>query len=55
MVEGSGRVEVGSHDYLAMEAAVGGPLGDKVGVRLAVLAEQGGGFMTGAGAGDLRI
>uniref|UniRef100_UPI002FDAA448 TonB-dependent receptor n=1 Tax=Brevundimonas bullata TaxID=13160 RepID=UPI002FDAA448 len=53
VVEGSGRVEVGSHDYLAMEAAVGGPLGDKVGVRLAVLAEQGGGFMTGAGAGDL--
>ncbi|KAK0331101.1 hypothetical protein LTR94_030237, partial [Friedmanniomyces endolithicus] len=26
---------------------------DTVGVRLAVLAEQGGGFMTGAGAGDL--
>ncbi|MGU3457369.1 TonB-dependent receptor domain-containing protein [Brevundimonas sp. M1A4_2e] len=52
-VEGSGRVEIGSHDYTAMEAAVGGPLGDKVGVRLAVLAEQGGGFMTGAGAGDL--
>ncbi|WP_395945460.1 TonB-dependent receptor domain-containing protein [Brevundimonas sp.] len=52
-VEGSGRIEVGSYDYAAMEAAVGGPLSDTVGVRLAVLAEQGGGFMTGAGAGDL--
>ncbi|MFC5374186.1 TonB-dependent receptor domain-containing protein [Brevundimonas faecalis] len=52
-VEGSGRIEFGSYDYTAMEAAVGGPLGDKVGVRLAVLAEQGGGFMTGAGAGKL--
>ncbi len=53
MVEGSGRIEVGSYDYTALEAAVGGPLSDKVGVRIAVLAEQGGGFMTGAGAGDL--
>jgi hypothetical protein len=53
VVEGSGRVEVGSYDYTVMEAAVGGPLSDKVGVRIAVLAEQGGGFMTGAGAGDL--
>ena len=53
VVEGSGRVEVGSYDYTAMEAAVGGPLSDKIGVRVAVLAEQGGGFMTGAGAGDL--
>ena len=52
-VEGSGRIEFGSYDYTAMEVAVGGPLGDKVGVRLAVLAEQGGGFMTGAGAGKL--
>lgn len=52
-VEGSGRLEFGSYDYLAMEAAVGGPLSETVGVRLAVLAEQGGGFMTGAGAGDL--
>jgi outer membrane receptor protein involved in Fe transport len=53
VVEGSGRIEVGSYDYTAMEAAVGGPISDKVGVRVAVLAEQGGGFMTGAGAGDL--
>lgn len=52
-VEGSGRIEVGSYDYTAMEAAVGGPLSDTVGVRVAVLAEQGGGFMDGAGAGDL--
>jgi iron complex outermembrane receptor protein len=53
VVQGSGRIEIGSHDYTAMEAAVGGPLGENVGVRLAVLAEQGGGFMAGAGAGDL--
>ncbi|MFN3838155.1 MAG: TonB-dependent receptor domain-containing protein [Brevundimonas sp.] len=53
VVEGSGRIEVGSYDYTAMEAAVGGPLSDTVGVRVAVLAEQGGGFMDGAGAGDL--
>ncbi len=52
-IEGYGRLEVGSYDYTAMEAAVGGPLSDKLGVRVAVLAEQGGGFMTGAGAGDL--
>lgn len=52
-VQGSGRIEIGSYDYTAMEVAVGGPLGENVGVRLAVLAEQGGGFMTGAGAGDL--
>ena len=35
-VEGSGRIEVGSYDYTAMEAAVGGPLSDTVGVRVAV-------------------
>lgn len=53
VVQGYGRVEVGSYDYTAMEAAVGGPVGEHVGIRLAVLAEQGGGFMDGAGAGDL--
>ncbi|WP_291834290.1 TonB-dependent receptor [Brevundimonas sp.] len=53
VVDGSGRIEIGSYDYTAMEAAVGGPLGENIGVRLAVFAEQGGGFMTGAGAGDL--
>lgn len=52
-VEGDARIEVGSYDYTTMEAAVGGPLGDHVGVRLAIMAEQGGGFMDGAGAGDL--
>ncbi|WP_307364536.1 TonB-dependent receptor [Brevundimonas sp. SORGH_AS_0993] len=51
--QGAGRFEIGSYDYVAVESAVGGPLNDKVGVRLAVLAEQGGGFMTGAGAGKL--
>lgn len=53
VVEGSARAEIGTYDYKAMEVAVGGPVNEHVGVRLAVLAEQGGGFMTGAGAGDL--
>ena len=53
VVEGDARIELGSYDYTAMEAAVGGPLGEHVGVRLAVMTEQGGGFMDGAGAGDL--
>ena len=51
--EGSARIEYGSYDYTAFETAFGGPLSDNIGVRLAVLAEQGGGFMDGAGAGDL--
>lgn len=52
-VEGSARLEYGSYDYTEFEASVGGPVGDNVGVRLAVLAQNGGGFMDGAGAGLL--
>ncbi|RAK52669.1 TonB-dependent receptor domain-containing protein [Phenylobacterium deserti] len=52
-VEGRARAEYGSYDYVAFEAAVGGPVTDRVGLRLAVLAEAGGGFMDGAGAGLL--
>lgn len=51
--EGSARAEYGSYDYSAFEAAFGGPVTDRVGLRVAILAEQGGGFMNGAGAGDL--
>lgn len=51
--EGYVDVEYGSYDYASLEAAVGGRLSERVGVRLAVLAEQGGGFMTGRGAGTL--
>jgi len=51
--EGSARVEYGSYDYTAFETAFGGPVTDNIGVRVAILAEQGGGFMDGAGAGDL--
>ncbi|MFC7332313.1 TonB-dependent receptor domain-containing protein [Rhodocista pekingensis] len=51
--EGYVDVEYGSYDYASVEAAVGGRLSDRVGVRLAVLTEQGGGFMTGRGAGTL--
>ncbi|MDR6625606.1 TonB-dependent receptor [Caulobacter segnis] len=53
VLEGSGRVEYGSYDYTEMEASVGGPVSETLGVRLAVLAQNGGGFMDGAGAGLL--
>jgi len=52
-LEGSGRVEYGSYDYTELEASVGGPISENLGVRLAVLAQNGGGFMDGAGAGLL--
>ncbi|PXA75128.1 TonB-dependent receptor, partial [Caulobacter sp. D4A] len=51
--EGSARVEYGSYDYTEFEASAGGPVSDNLGVRIAVLAQNGGGFMTGAGAGTL--
>ncbi|MEM8987963.1 MAG: TonB-dependent receptor [Pseudomonadota bacterium] len=44
-------VEIGNYEKRAFEGAVGGPIGDNVGLRLAFYAEQGGGFMDGAGAG----
>jgi iron complex outermembrane receptor protein len=50
---GYARAEIGSYGYKAFEAAVGGPISEAVGVRVALLAEQGGGFMDGAGAGLL--
>lgn len=52
-VEGYVDVKAGSYDYKGFEGAVGGPVSDKVGIRLAVFAEQGGGFMDGKGAGRL--
>ncbi|WP_201722954.1 TonB-dependent receptor [Caulobacter sp. X] len=53
VTEGSARLERGSYGYTEAEASVGGPVSDTLGVRLAVLAQNGGGFMTGAGAGLL--
>lgn len=44
-------LETGSYDHVAATAAMGGPLSDDLGVRVAVLMRQGGGFMDGAGAG----
>ena len=52
-LSGYGRAEVGSYRYKAFEGAVGGPISDAFGARLAVLVERGGGFMDGAGAGLL--
>jgi len=43
--------EYGSDSYLSLEAAIGGPISDRVGYRFAVLTEHGGGFMHGMGAG----
>ena len=50
-LEGYGEIEYGRFDYVSATAAIGGPVTDQLGVRLAVLTQQGGGFMTGAGAG----
>lgn len=52
-LEGYVDLKAGSYDYTAFEGAVGGPVSDKVGIRLAVFGEQGGGFMDGKGAGRL--
>ena len=52
-LNGYARGELGSYGYKAFEGAVGGPVSETFGVRLSVLAEQGGGFMDGAGAGLL--
>lgn len=52
-LEGYVDVKAGSYGYTGFEGAVGGPVSDKIGIRLAVFGEQGGGFMDGKGAGRL--
>ncbi len=44
-------LENGSYDYVSGSAAVGGPVSDNLGLRMAVMMKQGGGFMKGMGAG----
>ncbi|WP_159981561.1 TonB-dependent receptor [Novosphingobium sp. 18052] len=51
--EGYVDARYGSYDSMRAEAAIGGPVGENVRVRLAVMTDQGGGFMDGKGAGDL--
>jgi iron complex outermembrane receptor protein len=51
-LNGYADIEYGSYEFVSGSAAVGGPISDDLGVRVAVLLEQGGGFMNGAGAGN---
>ncbi|MGF7153516.1 outer membrane receptor protein involved in Fe transport [Novosphingobium gossypii] len=51
--EGYVDARYGSYDSMRAEAAFGGPLGENVRLRVAVMTDQGGGFMHGMGAGDL--
>jgi iron complex outermembrane recepter protein len=46
-------VRAGNYDSVGFEAGMGGPLSDKVGLRLALFGDYGGGFMDGRGAGAL--
>ncbi|AGH46183.1 TonB-dependent receptor [Paraglaciecola psychrophila] len=51
-LNGYADIEYGSYDFVSGSAAVGGPVSDDLGIRVAVLMKQGGGFMDGAGAGS---
>jgi len=51
--EGAVEIEGGRFDHWSLRAAAGGPLADRVGLRVAVFAQGGGGFMEGMGAGRL--
>lgn len=51
-INGYADIEYGSYDLVSGSAAIGGPVSDNLGIRIAVLMKQGGGFMDGAGAGD---
>ena len=50
---GYADLQVRRFDYVKVEGALGGPVSDTIGLRLAVLVERGGGFMDGRGAGTL--
>src|SRR3546814_1192560 len=45
------RSDYGSYDRFRAEGAVSVPLTDRIGLRVALLTDQGGGFMDGKGAG----
>ncbi|MDC7677195.1 TonB-dependent receptor domain-containing protein [Asticcacaulis machinosus] len=51
--DGYADVRAGNYDYTRFETAFGGKVSENFGVRLAVMAENGGGFMDGEGAGTL--
>jgi outer membrane receptor protein involved in Fe transport len=51
--EGEVQAEGGRFDFWSVRAAAGGPVTDRIGLRVAVLAQGGGGFMEGQGAGLL--
>jgi len=51
-LNGYADIEYGSYDFVSGSAAIGGPVSDNLGVRVAVLMKQGGGFMDGKGAGN---
>ncbi|WP_340677309.1 TonB-dependent receptor [Paraglaciecola sp.] len=51
-INGYADIEYGSYDFVSGSAAIGGPVADNLSIRVAVLMEQGGGFMKGAGAGS---
>jgi iron complex outermembrane receptor protein len=48
---GYALAEYSSYERSRAEGAIGGPLTDKVGLRIAALVDKGGGFMDGKGAG----
>ena len=52
-LSGYAVAEYGSYDRIRLEGAVGGPISERISGRIAVLADRGGGFMDGKGAGPL--
>lgn len=51
--DGEVQAEGGRFGFWTVRGAAGGPVTDKIGLRVAVLAQGGGGFMQGEGAGTL--
>src|SRR3546814_4820708 len=49
--DGYVQADYGSYDRFRAEGAVSVPLTDRIGLRVALLTDQGGGFMDGKGAG----
>src|SRR3546814_9667450 len=49
--DGYVQADYGSYDRFRAEGAVSVPLTDRIGLRVALLPDQGGGFMDGTGAG----
>jgi outer membrane receptor protein involved in Fe transport len=51
--DGEVQAEGGKYGFWSVRGAAGGPIADGIGLRVAVLAQGGGGFMQGEGAGTL--